>query len=219
MKLKISTGDIAEISQLNKKEDVKPYITMVENYDGLNTVLVNTPISQGSYVRLSQNEKYIVKFISSKGIFRILASVNKYTPEEDTHFIEFKLFGKSKRLQQRNFYRLPCSNNINFQIRIEDESGINFSDDMNNGIILDLSGGGMKMSSKINIDIHKIIMFNLQIGDKKYKYFGQIMVKSVNRNAIQPYTYGVMFLGVSEIDMAKLGSYLHHQQLKSLQLS
>jgi len=95
-KLRISIGDIVEISRLNQKDKSNPYITVVENFDGLNTVLVNTPISHGVYVRLPQNEKYLVKFISKKGIFRINASISKYTSEGGIQFIELKVLGKGR---------------------------------------------------------------------------------------------------------------------------
>ena len=104
-RLRISTGDIVEIAYVNQSEETKQYLTVVEYYDNLNTVLVNTPISQGTYVRLPQNEKYMVKFISRTGIYRIFAFINKYTSEGDIQFIEFKLLGKGKRIQQRNYYR------------------------------------------------------------------------------------------------------------------
>ena len=119
-KLRITTGDIVEISHANQNKEAKPYITVVDNYDGKITVLVNTPITQGSYVRLPLNETYLVKFISKKGVYEIYASINKYTSEGNIQFTELKLTGKGKRIQQRNYYRLPCSNIVNFHIRIED---------------------------------------------------------------------------------------------------
>ena len=73
------------------------------------------------------------------------------------------------------------------------------------------------MASKIDIDIHGIIMFNLRLGDKMYELFGKIMVKKYDQYVTLPYTYGVMYLGISEADREKLILYLHNEQLKSLQ--
>ena len=216
-KLRISTGDIVEISQLNQKEKTQPYISVVENYDGLHTVLVNSPISQSQYIRLPLNKQYLVRFISKKGVYRIIAKVTQYTSEGDIQFTELKLLGNGRRIQQRNFYRLPYTNVVNFQIKTEDEAGVHFTDETYNGIIRDLSGGGIKMVSKTNIEIHGIIKFNLQLDDKTYELFGKIMVKKHEQHALQPYSYGVMFLGISEDDREKLLLFLHYQQLKQLQ--
>jgi len=111
---------------------------------------------------------------------------------------------------------VPYTNILSFQVRIEDESGINFSDEMYSGIIRDLSGGGIKMVTKIDIEAHGIIKFNMQIDSKDYELFGKIMFKKHDWHALQPYTYGIMFLGISEADRETLILYLHNLQLKSL---
>jgi c-di-GMP-binding flagellar brake protein YcgR len=216
-KLKISAGDLVEILPVKQNKESPPHISVVENYDDQNTILINTPISSGNYVRLPIDEKYLLRIISKKCIFHINASVNKYISEEEVQFVEFKLLGDGKRIQQRDFFRLPYFNIINFQVRVENESGIQFSDEMHSGIIRDLSGGGMKMAAKVDIAKYEIIKFNLQLEGKSYELVGAIMFKKHDRHAVQPYTYGVMFWGISEADRDKIIFHVHHLQLESLQ--
>ena len=216
-KLKISIGDLVEISQLNQNEELQPYVSVVGDFDNKDTILINTPISSGAYVQLPKNKEYSIKFINKKGIFRINASINKYISEGNIQFIELKLLGEGERIQQRDFFRLSCSIPLDFQIRIENESGIQFSDEMYSGIIQDLSGGGIRMATKTDIAAYKPIKFNLQLDDDIYELLGEIIFKKHNPHAALPFTYGVMFLGLSEVDREKIVIYLHHAQLKSIQ--
>ena len=216
-KLKISIGDHVEISQLNQNEGLQPYVSVVGDFDNKSTVLINTPISSGAYVRLPKNEEYSIKFINKKGIFRINASINKYISKGNIQFIELKLLGESERIQQRDFFRLSCSIPLNFQISIENESEIQFSDEMHTGIIQDLSGGGIRMLTKAEIAAYELIKFNLQLDDNIYELTGEIIFKTHNPYTALSYAYGVMFLGLSEADREKIVIYLHHTQLKPLQ--
>jgi c-di-GMP-binding flagellar brake protein YcgR len=216
-KLRISAGDSVEILPLKRKGISAPYITRVEDFDEANnTILIYSPISHGSYVVLPKKEKYLVKFVNKRGIYRAAALISKYVSEGGIHFIELKLLGNVQRIQHRNFYRLPYSKSLRFQIWTENESGIWFSGETYNGIIQDLSAGGMKMTTKTDIDANGIIIFDLEIDKTNYSLCGSITFKKHNPHALQPYTYGVKFFGMSNADKEALLLSLHHLQLESL---
>ena len=216
-KLKISSGDLIEIKQLNQKDATMPYLSVVESFDNIDTVLVNSPISSRTFVKLPQTGIYLIRFISKKGIFSTYALIKNYVIEGTLQFTEFKLFGKSKQIQQRNYFRLQYLNEFNFHMRKKGETGLQFSDETQNGIIRDLSGGGIKFVAAINLHKYDIIKFNLQIEDKNYELIGEIILKTFNLNSVYPFTYGVMFFGLSEAERDKIILFIHKRQLKMLQ--
>jgi len=217
VKLKIAMGDIVEISRLDQKEELRPYITRVEDFDQKNTVLIHTPIVSSTYVRLPKEDKYLLKFICKKNIYCVNASVSQYKSEGNIQFIELKLSGKGKRVQQREFFRLPCLIPLEFSLKTEDESEILFSEKTNNGIVRDLSGGGMKLVSNFEMAEKNLVKFNLSLQNTCYELVGEIVHKACTPDASQQYTYGVMFLGLSKSEQEKIIKYLHNLQLRHMQ--
>ena len=98
---------------------------------------------------------------------------------------------------KRNFFRLHYLKIVSFQIMVE-KNGLPFSNETYSGIIRDLSGGGMKMVTTIDIPKNKLIKLKLRIDNEIFELFGEISFKRYNKKAVQPYTYGIMFLDISE---------------------
>ena len=216
VKLKIASGDPVEISQKDQEGEPKSYVSMVEDYDNKNTVLIHTPISSGVYIRLAQNQQYLLSFTNKKGVFRFHALMNEYKTEGNLQFLEFNLLGNGKRIQHRDFFRLPCTIPLSFSRMSVDEKGELTQGEIFDGIIRDLSGGGMKIVSKFDISENDVIKFNLQLNGDEYELMGEIRYKSRIPIDIQTYMSGIMFMGLSEAERKKIVLYLHNLQLKSL---
>ena len=217
-KMKITVGDLVEISQISKNVELEPYVSVVEDFDNKDTVLIYSPKSFGFYIQLPKNREYSVRIMSRTGIFRFDASINRYISRESLEFTELKVLGEGERIQQREFFRLPYSIPMNFSIRTEDESEKSFSDEIYEGEIRDLSGGGIKIVTKSELALNDLIRINLQLDKDSYALTGEVRFRIENLDAVNSsYTYGVMFMGLYESKREKILSFLHDLQIRAMQ--
>jgi len=212
-KLKIVTGDIVEISLPNQNDNTPPYVSVVENFDNNNILLAHAPISTGDYIRLPIGEKYSLRIIGKNNLYRVNASVHNYISENNVLIIEFLLLGEAERIQQRDFFRLPCTIPLDFFVIKENKHEKVLSEKIFSGIIRDLSGGGMKVVSNLEMEEKDLIKFNLNLESIYYELMGRIMYKGFTQNSDQ-FMYGIMFLGLSKEQQEKIALYLHNLQLK-----
>lgn len=77
------------------------------------------------------------------------------------------------------------------------------------GLILDLSAGGLKFTSKKKISLGRRLIFVFQIGDEKMILKGRIVHKDLNlapKNTL--YKYGVEFIDIDEKEEEKIIQFL-----------
>ena len=211
--MRIGIGDLVEISRLNHNGKAKTYLSKVEDCRK-NIVLIHTPISYGVYVKLPSDKIYSVKFIGKKGILRHNAAIKKHKSEGAVQFTEIKLLCGGECIQQRDLFRLPCTIPFRFSVRAENEPGTEFFRGIYEGVIRDLSGGGMKIVTKHNLAVKDIIKFNLQLEKVFFELTGEIKYKIHNPRNIKAYTYGIMFSGLNEAVRERIIFLLHDLQLK-----
>ena len=215
--MKIVMGDLVEISQLKNNRKTRIYFSRVEECKK-NTVLIHTPISYGIYVKLPSDKVYSVKFIGKKGVLRHNAAIKKYKIEGAVHFTEIKLLCSGERIQQRDFFRLPCTIPFRFSIsaenRPEKETPCGFHD----GVIRDLSGGGMKIITKQHLAVNDIIKFNLRLKNTSFGLTGEVKYKFKNPHTVKSFSYGVMFVELSETVRERIIFYLHDLQLRFIRM-
>ena len=206
---KINEGDSVEILLVNQKAGIKSYASKIEAVDKT-TVLIHSPFVKWDYVQLPMTELYWLNFI--KSMFRYKASINKYISRNRLQLIKFKLLDEGERLQRRNFFRLSCYIPAKFTFLKKNESDQLISNEPHNGIICDLSGGGIKMTTKLEMEEKDCILISLPLDDNDLFLTGEIRVKYGNPNATHQFQYGIMFSDISVMDQNKIVRYLFEQQ-------
>ena len=199
-----------EISRLNRDKKAEFFTGEVVYYNKKNIVLIHAPASSEIYEKLPNDEEYSVKFVGKNGIFGIKASINKKLPEGNPQFFELKLFGCVKYMQLRDFFRLPCTIPFNYSVLTANKPG-----KIHEGIIKNLSGGGIKIVTRLEMAADDTIRFSLSLGNDTYKLTGKIKHKDHYSFAMKPFVYGVMFTGMTKTVQEKIILYLHNCQLKN----
>ena len=206
---KIHAGEVVEISPVYQVTMDKPYSGKVEMVSDT-CILVHWPLENRKYVRLPATEVYWLQ--SQKAMCRYKAIINTCTTKDGFKLIEFKLIDKGESLQQRDHYRLECHIPITFRLHSQQPSGTIDDCGPFQGSTINLSGGGLKITSKIDMEENTLLTVRITLDGHEMRIMGEVRAKYNDRSAPNRFQYGVMFSDVKEVDQKRIIHYIYMQQ-------
>jgi c-di-GMP-binding flagellar brake protein YcgR len=203
------------------------YVSRVEAVVGKNKVVIYAPMHLGQEVRLAVNAACTVRFSSKRGYIRFRARVTEHIREENILFIVLRLSGEGSRTQQRNFFRYECAMAVKFYIYNENEKPANgeppdtkpADDKLHDGIVLDISGGGIRLATRpvMAEGVLLRIILPLNPDQEPLLAFGNVRDRQEKTQAVYPNQYHVQFTALSKIEQERIIQFIYNQQRKSLQ--
>ena len=129
------------------------------------------------------------------------------------------------KFQRREFYRLKCTIDADI-IPLTDEERKNFDvtgklpDNFvmpeDKGIIVDISGGGLRLFSKKQYDADSIVnvSFPIQVGDRSryMKLMAKVVMSMRNQNSDSVYDSRLQFVNMQKEDTEDIVKYVFAQQ-------
>lgn len=177
-----------------------------------NIILVNVP----EYFGKTVDFEYIMKVVGKAEVWfldKIPIKVGfdflGYKTENKVKFAILKCIGKFERLQRREYFRLEKFGKIKFSVSSTDEKEAKIKYDAN---IEDLSGGGMSISTKYNIDFDTKLMFLLSFLSNPKVVATKIVRKQKKDGRL--FSYGLKFTNIDEFDREEIIQYIFNEQRK-----
>jgi len=213
----IKLGDRIEISK-KSNPNLKTYVSIVEENIGNNKICAYAPISYGKLIKLNTIEVYSMVFFTEKGMYRFDTKITGYSNKDGFGFMEITLINNGEKIQRRHYYRFNCIMRFKFEKLNEENEAL--SDDefykkmlfIDDGIIKDLSGGGIKFVSDIRLEEKDIIKMIISIGEKYIICSGEIVGKQNFSRAYYKYQYRVMFTDILDKNKELIIKYIFQQQ-------
>ena len=207
--LRINQGDSVEISPVSQIKEFNSFTGTVEMID-MPKIQIQSAFSKKDQKRMSETRLFWLCF--NKDLIRYKASFNRCLSKRGAQYIEFRLQDEGEALQKRNFYRHSCDISTVFTLLETNETGQITVKDSYNGVINNMSGGGIKLHSEIKLSVKDSIIVHLKLDDENLLLFGEIRVKYINSAGDQQHQYGVMFSNISDADQDKIIKFLFRQQ-------
>jgi c-di-GMP-binding flagellar brake protein YcgR len=148
--------DLIRSSLLNRKENERKYYkSQLLDIKDETTILISMPIEEMKLVVLDVGEKYDLWFYTKKGLYQCKTQITDRFKIRSIAVAETVFISDLEKLQRRQFFRLNCV--LDFRYR-----GME-SDKWNEGIIIDISGGGAKFNTKNMLNKDSSIMIELTL--------------------------------------------------------
>lgn len=156
MKNAIHLGDKVElVTEVTLNRHQEKYYSKIQEVPDANTLVILAPIESGRIEPLELNRKYGLCVYTDKGLYRCEVLVSKRVKSDKLYLITLTIQSTLQKYQRRQYYRMDCM--LTFQYK----DGINM--DWHEGIILDISGGGLRFTSKNQLEDQKSLVNHIRL--------------------------------------------------------
>ncbi len=211
------------LSDDSKKQKV--YSSKVLDFKDDKTLQVSMPIYEGKIVPLIVNGKYEATFYTKKGLLQCKILVVGRYKEKAIYIADIAQLSNLKKVQRREFYRMDCRIEAEYRMIYEIEENKKEQEEIedvewNKGIIIDLSGGGMRMLTKEKGNKGDLlqIRFRFQSHTEYVKfvlYANSVRVSTYENNG-KIYDNRLEFYNIEDIEREKLIKCIFEEERRKL---
>ena len=172
------------------------------NYEKEN-MLIAIPVTEGMYLTLNAEDVIDQIFYDKKGnVFKYNTKIIKRVSDNKIPFYETTFPYNIQKIQRRDYVRVNTAESIEY--KLEEKSGKNEKDEKpyEKGILLDLSGGGMRFKANKEMSHGNIINANVKYENEKLEVKGKVV--RVEKTDDKKYIYGIAFMGISNSAREKI---------------
>ena len=195
----IRPGDKIDIQLVQQVENSDKAGTTVDTYksqvlDVLDNgnLEISMPTESGKLILLPLGVRYEFAFYSGGGIYKSIGRVAERYKRDNLYMLVVELKTPLERFQRREFYRYNCTMNFGYFILEEehlnmestdeilsDLMDVDFKDKRHSGVVVDISGGGMKFRGQDELKADDQILAMLRLTstkmDRQFQVRGHII--------------------------------------------
>ncbi|MBQ2472870.1 MAG: flagellar brake domain-containing protein [Lachnospira sp.] len=205
----------------------RSYISQVLDYseEDEDELVCAMPIFEGRIIPLEVNSEYDAFFYTSKGIYKAAVSITRRAKERNIYTVNLKLLSNPEKFQRREYYRLGCTIEVQYSLFNEEETQyfLRHSKLPNNlqanpvkAIIVDISGGGVRVFTQEQLNTGSFIMLNFQLfisGKlKQFNVAGKIVMSLESPNVSDIYDTRIEFKRIADNERSEIVKYIFEQQ-------
>lgn len=157
----IELGDKIELTRKSTFEKEEMYISKIQDFDKAQQRLtILAPLDGGKIIPLELNAEYYATVYTEMGLYRTEVAVVERSKDDNLYLIVLEVLTTLTKHQRRQYYRLDCI--LTFQYKDE------VNDQWHEGLILDISGGGIRFTSHSILIKEKVITCHLQLNFEEF---------------------------------------------------
>ncbi|MEG0805186.1 MAG: flagellar brake domain-containing protein [Lachnospiraceae bacterium] len=230
-------GDKIDIIPIKEKEnnqntERRVYYSQIQNIMSNGFIEINMPLEAGRLLLLPLNARYDLVFYTKKGTYTSIGEVKERYKKQNIYMLRMELKTELSKFQRREYFRCSCL--IEFEYHAlpeiqEEEQKIHevLKDyiyqgrqaEMLPGIIVDISGGGVRFISKVEneskIYIRLIIPLLINEQIKVFHIAGKLISCEKVRDKKDCYENRVQFVGVSNVDREQIIKFIFDEERRA----
>lgn len=243
----LNIGDKIDVKPLDKSgkatHNARSFASQLIDFVDFDVIHIAAPIIYGKAMILGAGEYYNLCFYTSKGLYQCNCVVLSSHRENNIIVTVVRITTNLEKFQRRQYFRLECIHKIDYRIitleeemldrkfrmdefrtndeRIECRKMLSrFEQEWRTGAITDISGGGARFSSNLQLKQGDKIRIKLEIviGNELKKMILDADVIASNRipNKTDAYEHRVFFSNIMQKDREELIRYIFEQERKRL---
>jgi c-di-GMP-binding flagellar brake protein YcgR len=188
------------------------YYSRIEDLLGDETIVVaSPPVADGSAALVNVGEKINMFYWDSMAQYafeaRVIATANGRVPT-----ITLEKRSEIQRMQRRSYFRIQARIRIVFNIESDGDGST--EPQHYEGQTLNISGGGMLLSTNINLDIGDNLPLKLYLSEQEYIASTGRVERIEHLGAKGLYRAGIVFVMISENDRDKIIAFVFKKEIE-----
>ncbi len=219
----LGIGNKVDIRSLIKDDDErrKMYYSQIVDIENSTQIKITMPTHGTKIVPLPTGVRFECTFYTSKGLFQGIFEVGQRRKEGNLPVLILEIKRPLKKVQRREYYRFECT--LPMKYRIADRAEKIAKEDLNNmnwkdGIVLDLSGGGMRFVLPENIPVDTYLQYKLVLevrGEyQEFFLYGDVISCKNKENNIRLHECRTQFVKMSEAERDMIIAYIFTEERK-----
>lgn len=231
----VSIGDKVDLKQIREhlREDgrLPVYPSRILDLKENNVLQLAMPYHEGRIVPLAVKDKYQICIYAKNGLYTCDCIILERHKTGNMFYLDAAVFTDLKKIQRREFYRYAYRTNIEY--RIVDEKFIKGekkepSEENNHmtwhsGIMMDLSGGGLRMVAEAASELNNYIELRFPIrstdGNQMLHVYGKLVRSFPMENNPRLKDHRVEFVNVDTTLQEKIIRFIFEEERRNLSKS
>lgn len=195
---------------VNKKviinKDDSSYLSLIQDIND-DYLLIDVPYAKGEYLHsFNEGDAIEIDYYNDNSYFRFKVKVIARQKENGIPVYKVTVPEEIKKVERRDFVRIDILENVFY----------NKNDKWNKAVLLDLSGGGMRIRIKEDIEVGDKIQVNLFIDEEKIQVNGVIV--RVIQNEDKENICGLEFIDIDERKRDKIIEKIFLEMRRQIEL-
>lgn len=204
----------------------KSYRSQVFDIESEDRIKIGMPMEQGKLILLQVDEEYNLCFYTPAGLYQCIGRIADRYKAESVYVLVVDLVTDLRKYQRREYYRLNCVLDMKSSM-ISEKDVTQFSEHVHfidtditfdNGVVVDISGGGARFISKVKYPKSSNILFMFQLfvnGElTEYKLLGRVLVSEEIANREGQYEHRIQFINMMNDDRESIIKYIFEEERK-----
>ncbi|MBE5873900.1 MAG: flagellar brake protein [Lachnospiraceae bacterium] len=222
--------DLQSLDRWKGSEEVTPKVYQSRVIDILteDTLEIEMPLEQSKLVLLPIDSEYEMIFYGESGLYQCYARITDRYKSNNVYMLVMELISDLSKYQRREYYRFSCAIEMQVRALTEEEMRpiennepyrIQLGLTMQEGVIVDISGGGIRFMSKERFEAGSLIYcsYPLQIGDtrKQFEVLGKILSVKNPENKPGYLEYRMEYFRLNVNSREEIIRYIFEEERKS----
>ena len=225
-KLDLETIEGLNDPDLNPQEGRKNYRSQVYDIVSEDQIKIAMPMEAGKVILLPVDGEYNVCFYTQTGLYQCLGRIIDRYKSDNIFVLVMELTTDLRKYQRREYYRLNCV--LEMKSREVTENDVNVSERVsfldtditfNNGVMVDISGGGARFISRARYPkgANILFVFSLYVSGSlnEYKLIGKVLRSEKIENREDEYEHRIQFVNIMNDDRESIIRYIFEEERKN----
>lgn len=226
-KLDLETIEGLNDALTNSHDGKKSYRSQVYDIVSEDQIKIAMPMEQGKIILLPVDGEYNVCFYTQTGLYQCLGRIIDRYKSDNVFVLVVELTTDLRKYQRREYYRLNCVLDMKSR-EVTDEDVNPYSERVrfvdtditfNNGLVVDISGGGARFISRVRYPKGANIqfIFSLYVSGSlnEYKLLGKVLLSEKLENREDEYEHRIQFVNIQNDDRESIIRYIFEEERKN----
>ena len=219
--------DIETIERPGKEIEKRQYRSMVYDIVSEDQIKIAMPIEQGKVILLPVDGEYNLCFYTKSGLYQCLSRVIERSKVDNVFVLLMELTTDLSKYQRREYYRLntvlemkatKVADEVDETQLTEEVEIIDTDITFDNGVMVDISGGGARFISRTQYPVGSEVLFkfSLFVSGKmnEYTLHGRVLFSQAMKNNPGAFEHRMQFIHIMKDDRESIIRYIFEEERK-----